>query len=137
MFSITLGQFQKRKTVGTIWQNGYKVKHFRKVYFDVWDLKLEILTCFDTALCHLHGVTLKNISQYSENNLMQCALSHRDAFRPCSRVSSGDDNTIYTPLKQNIHIVRLSYNSGRKLKFFYLNFTFISNQRFWIIKETP
>ena len=38
-------------------QNDYKVKHFRKIYFDVWDLKLEILTCFDVVLCHLHGVT--------------------------------------------------------------------------------
>ena len=30
---------------------------FRKVYFNVWDLKLEILTCFDTILCLLHGVS--------------------------------------------------------------------------------
>ena len=37
------------------------VEHFRKVYFDVWDLKLEILTCFDAVFCHLHGVTFKNI----------------------------------------------------------------------------
>ena len=31
-------------------QNGYKFKHFRKVCFDVWYLKLEILTCFDKVL---------------------------------------------------------------------------------------
>ena len=46
--------------------------------------------------------------QYTEKNLMQYALSYRDAFRPCSRVSTGDNNTIYTSLTQNIHIVRLS-----------------------------
>ena len=39
-----------------------KLKHFGKVYFNVWDLKLEILSYFDTVLCHLHGVTFKHIS---------------------------------------------------------------------------
>ena len=34
----------------------------RKIYFDAWDLKLEILMWFDTVLCHLHGVTPKNIT---------------------------------------------------------------------------
>ena len=47
--------------------------------------------------------------QYTENNLMQYA--HRaiaTRFDLNSRVSSGDNNAIYTSLKQNIHIVRLS-----------------------------
>ena len=44
------------------WQNSYKVKHVKKVFFDVWNLKIEIQTFFDTVLCHLHGVTFKNIS---------------------------------------------------------------------------
>ena len=43
-------------------QNSYKVNHFRKVYFDVWELKLKILTCFNTVLSHLRGVTFKNMS---------------------------------------------------------------------------
>ena len=43
-------------------QNDHKVKHLRKVYFDVCDLKLEIRICFDTVLCHFHGVTFKNMS---------------------------------------------------------------------------
>ena len=37
------------------------ITYFRKVYVNVWNLKLEILTCFETVLCHLHGVTFKNI----------------------------------------------------------------------------
>ena len=32
------------------------------MYFDAWDLKLEIQTCFDTVLYHLLDVTFKNIS---------------------------------------------------------------------------
>ena len=51
---------------------------------------------------------IKKHKQYTENNLMQRALSYRDAFRPCSKVSSDHNNTIYTSLKQHIHIVRLS-----------------------------
>ena len=50
----------------------------------------------------------KPYKQYAKNNLMQYALSYRDAFWPCSKVSSGDNGTIYTSPKQNIHIVRLS-----------------------------
>ena len=37
-------------------------QYFGKVYFDVWDLKLEMVTCFNTFLYHLHGVTFKNIN---------------------------------------------------------------------------
>ena len=46
--------------------------------------------------------------QYTENNLMQYALSYRGAFRPCSRISLCDNNATYTSLKQNLDIVRLS-----------------------------
>ena len=46
--------------------------------------------------------------QYIENNLMQYALSYRDAFRSCLKVSSGDKNITYRSLKQNMHIARLS-----------------------------
>ena len=42
--------------------------------------------------------------QSIEYDLIQYALSYGDAFRPCSRVSSGDNNTICTALTQNIHI---------------------------------
>ena len=57
-----------------------KIKIFRKVYFDVCDLKLEILMCFDKILRHLYGVTFKNKQQYTANNLMQYALSYHNAF---------------------------------------------------------
>ena len=60
-----------------------KLKQFSKTASklnkDVWDLKLEIPTCFDTVLCHLHSVTLKN-KRYTEYNLMQYALSYCEAF---------------------------------------------------------
>ena len=64
------------------------------------NLKLEVLMSFDAVLCHLHGVTFKNISNTLKTiyESMQYALSHRDDFRPCSRVSSCDNNTINTSL---------------------------------------
>ena len=43
---------------------------------------------------------IKKHKQYTENNLRQCVLKYRDAFRPCSRVSSGYNNAIYTSLKR-------------------------------------
>ena len=63
------------------------------------------------------GGYIQKHRQYTENNLMHNALSYCDAFRPYSMVSLGGNNTIrvYRPLKQNMHIVQLSKNTGRKL----------------------
>ena len=85
------------------------VNFLEKVYLGVWDHKLEnveILTCFDAVLRHLHCYIQKH-KQCTENNFMQYALSYRDVFQPCSRVSSGNNKTIYTALTQNMHIVQL------------------------------
>ena len=52
--------------------------------------------------------------QYTENHLMQYVLIFCNVFQPCSRISSGDNNTIYTSRKHIIlvcDVVLLSYLS--------------------------
>ena len=51
------------------------VKHFRKAYFDVWVLKLEILMCFDTVLCYLLGFTVYSKTQVISSDGVEYSTS--------------------------------------------------------------
>ena len=124
---IILNLFEKKNNQ---WRRDRQC-YFKKVLLRCLGSQTRDTNVFRLSLISSSRRYVKKHKQYNESNLMQYALSYRDAFQPCTRISSGDYNTIYTALKQNIQIcdelkfrlkILTAYACVQSMYFFFLNF---------------